>query len=228
MKRNLPPSRFRSAGHFPARAAGLGRITGPRTGARRRYRTRSQGNPDRGLHGARGGRQKARRCSRARASRGAWSRPAPPAPSAAVGGDKCLGAPSAAATTITNSGLGSFAGSTVSGIDFSALTGAASGAALRCRRSVSRPSQRSDRPPILFLASPRRCKSNNPALAGAGVAIGAQRRAVAHGTRTPARASGRFRLGTGHPDRHVGAPAPKPDAAATDGQSERPGAGDDL
>ena len=38
----------------------------------------------------------------------------------------------------------------------------------------------------------------------------------------------RLRLGTGHPDRHVGAAAQEPDAAATDGQSQRPGAGDDL
>ncbi|WP_158816102.1 hypothetical protein [Methylocapsa sp. S129] len=103
--------------------------------------------------------------------KGSMVAPSPAAPSAAVGGTNVLGAAPAAGTT--GAGLGSFTGSTVSGIDFSALTGAPSSAASPSvstlgQSSVATVGQATNSLSGLTSA----LQSNNPALVGAGLAIG--------------------------------------------------------
>jgi len=104
--------------------------------------------------------------------KGSLVAPGAAAPSAAVGDADVMGLPSASASQGANSGLGAYAGSSVSGIDLSALTssggGASSGATLG-RSSVATAGQVVGALSSLSSA----LQSNGPALNTAGAAIGA-------------------------------------------------------
>ena len=89
--------------------------------------------------------------------KGSLVAPSAAAPSATVGATSVSGLPSAGATTITNSGLGTFAGSTVSGINLGAPLAQASARA-PLSRSVNPPSQPWVRPSARYLVLPPRCK----------------------------------------------------------------------
>ncbi len=151
--------------------------------------------------------------------KGSLVAPSAAASSATVGATSVSGLPSAGATTITNSGLGTFAGSTVSGINLGALTSAERG--LRCyARAILRRDRGSGCRRVIW--SRRRAASERP---------GAQwsRRGDRRDERRPGRLESkhqrshrrRFGLGTGDANRHGGAPTPKSHVAAADGQSER-------
>jgi hypothetical protein len=103
--------------------------------------------------------------------KGSLVAPSAAAPSATVGAASVTGLPSAGATAITNSGLGTFAGSTVSGVNLSALTsaGAGAGAVLTLgQSSVATVGQAIGALSGLAAA----LQMNGPALNGAGAAIG--------------------------------------------------------
>src|SRR5271163_420095 len=95
--------------------------------------------------------------------KGSLVAPSAAASSATVGATSVSGLPSAGATTITNSGLGTFAGSTVSGINLGALTSASAGSVVTLgQSSVATVGQ-----------AVGALQVNGPALNGAGAAIGA-------------------------------------------------------
>ena len=102
--------------------------------------------------------------------KGSLVAPSAAAPSATVGATSVSGLPSAGATTITNSGLGTFAGSTVSGINLGALTSASTGSVVTLgQSSVATVGQAVGALSGLAAA----LQVNGPALNGAGAAIGA-------------------------------------------------------
>ena len=102
--------------------------------------------------------------------KGSLVAPSAAASSATVGATSVSGLPSAGATTITNSGLGTFAGSTVSGINLGALTSASAGSVVTLgQSSVATVGQAVGALSGLAAA----LQVNGPALNGAGAAIGA-------------------------------------------------------
>jgi hypothetical protein len=101
--------------------------------------------------------------------KGSLVAPSAAASSATVGATSVSGLPSAGATTITNSGLGTFAGSTVSGINLGALTSASTGSVVTLgQSSVATVGQAVGALSGLAAA----LQVNGPALNGAGAAIG--------------------------------------------------------
>ena len=111
----------------------------------------------------------AARVQPSQAIKGSLAAPSTAAPSAAVVAASVTGLPSTGATASTNSGLGTFAGSTVSGINLGALTsvGAGSGVTLG-QSSVATVGQIVGALSGLAAA----LKMNGPALNGAGAGIG--------------------------------------------------------
>jgi hypothetical protein len=102
--------------------------------------------------------------------KGSLVAPSAAAPSATVGATSVSGLPSAGATTITNSGLGTFSGSNVSGINLGALTSASAGSVVTLgQSSVATVGQAVGALSGLAAA----LQVNGPALNGAGAAIGA-------------------------------------------------------
>ena len=102
--------------------------------------------------------------------KGSLVAPSAAASSATVGATSVSGLPSAGAAAITNSGLGTFAGSTVSGINLGALTSASTGSVVTLgQSSVATVGQAVGALSGLAAA----LQVNGPALNGAGAAIGA-------------------------------------------------------
>jgi hypothetical protein len=102
--------------------------------------------------------------------KGSLVAPSAAASSATVGATSVSGLPSAGAVAITNSGLGTFAGSTVSGINLGALTSASAGSVVTLgQSSVATVGQAVGALSGLAAA----LQVNGPALNGAGAAIGA-------------------------------------------------------
>ena len=101
--------------------------------------------------------------------KGSLAAPSAAAPSATIGAVSVTGLPSSGATANTNSGLGTFAGSTVSGINLGALTGAGAGSVVTLgQSSVATMGQVVGALSGLAAA----LKMNGPALNGAAAAIG--------------------------------------------------------
>ena len=153
--------------------------------------------------------------------KGSLVAPSAAAPSATVGATSVSGLPSAGATTITNSGLGTFAGSSGERHQSRRAHERRRRRGLRCHaRAILRRNRGSGRRRAIW--SRRRAANERP---------GAQR--SRSGDRRDQRRPGRlepkhqrshrrrFGLGTGDTNRHGGAPTPKSHVAAADGQSER-------
>lgn len=104
--------------------------------------------------------------------KGSMVAPGAAAPSAAVGDAEVMGLPSASVNQGTNSGLGAYAGSSVSGIDLSALTSAGAGASSVATLGGSSVATVGQVVGALSSLSSA-LQSNGPALNNAGVAIGA-------------------------------------------------------
>ena len=101
--------------------------------------------------------------------KGSLAAPSAAAPSATIGAVSVTGLPSSGATANTNSGLGTFAGSTVSGINLGALTGAGAGSVVTLgQSSVATVGQVVGALSGLAVA----LKMNGPALNSVAVAIG--------------------------------------------------------
>jgi len=101
--------------------------------------------------------------------KGSLATPSAAAPSAAVGAANVTGLPSTGATISTNSGLGTFVGSTVSGINLGALTSAGAGSPVTLgQSSVATVGQAVGALSGLAAA----LQMNGPALNGAGAGIG--------------------------------------------------------
>jgi hypothetical protein len=101
--------------------------------------------------------------------KGSLAAPSAAAPSATIGAVSVTGLPSSGGTANTNSGLGTFAGSTVSGINLGALTGAGAGSVVTLgQSSVATVGQVVGALSGLAAA----LKMNGPALSGAAAAIG--------------------------------------------------------
>ena len=101
--------------------------------------------------------------------KGSLAAPSAAVPSAAVGAASVTGLPSTGATVSTNSGLGTLAGSTVSGINLGALTSAGAGSVVTLgQSSVATVGQAVGALSRLAAA----LQMNGPALNGAGAGIG--------------------------------------------------------